>query len=125
MIGLLTSLALGTTTAAIVRDTSDTSNGVTELTGATTRNKMADYAFLEQNLYLPSGTAAAINSHRSYQFMEQNLYLPAGPTTTAADWRVIEQNSWGEDFTFAPSGDNMIPPSADDVPQQISGTTSY
>lgn len=124
-VGLLTSLAIGATTASIVRDTSD-NGGTAALAGATTRNEMTSYTFREQNLNLPTaGAIRATSPSSNYQFMEQNLYLPGDSVapaaisydtirfrelnldlpgssiSTAPDWRVIEANSFGENFTFA------------------------
>jgi len=55
-IGLLASLAIGVTTATIVRDTPEPASSTAAAVGAiATRNEMAGYTFREQNLYLPDG----------------------------------------------------------------------
>ena len=134
-VGLLTSLAIGATTASIVRDTSD-NGGTAALAGAaTTRNEITSYTFREQNFDLPTGGASqATHGRFDYAFMEQNLNLPGssvqpaarsyddirfseqnlhlpGPavSSTAPDWRVIEANSFGEDATFS----NPLPQAQD------------
>jgi hypothetical protein len=65
-----------------------------------------------------------------YQFMEQNLHLPSAPAptspkSTAPDWRVLEQNSWGEDFVLDTPESGSYYPSVDDVPQYDPGQVTY
>ncbi len=150
-VGLITSLAIGATTASIVRDISGTDSSTAALAGApAARSEMTSYTFREQNLHLPTtGAVQAANTNSNYQFMEQNLYLqndnvqPAaigvdamrfremnldlpGPIAAATpNWRVIEENSYGEDFIFAASGIDSLAPSPDDVSQLLTGEVIY
>lgn len=151
-IAILTSTAIGVTTATIVRDAADNDIGRTSVvtSAVANREQAFSYQFLEQNLDLPTGGAAqAVNRYADYQFMEQNLNLlgsdiapatsstmdyrfremnlelPGAVSSDAANWRVIEENSWGESFVFDASAGESIPPSADDVPQQDTGEVAY
>jgi|GEM_PF-5071835 len=65
-----------------------------------------------------------------YQFMEQNFHLPVAPeptvtSSTAPNWRVLEENSWGEDFVFDTPDGYSYYPSVDDVPQRRVGQVTY
>jgi hypothetical protein len=126
-IAILTSAAIGVTTASIVRDAGDSDSGRTVVASApAAREQTFGYQFMEQNLNLPSGeiapaTAPAID----YRFLEMNLDLPGSVTGVAPDWRMIEQNSWGEDFVLGGSTSGLIPPSVPDSPQQLSSESPY
>ena len=151
-IAILTSTAIGVMTATVVRDAADNDTGRASMVTSATANRehAYGYQFLEQNLDLPTGGAApAVNRDADYQVMEQNLNLPGSdivPATdstmdyrflkmnlelpgslpsVAANWRVIEENSWGENFNFDASAGEPIPSSADDLPQQRTGESAY
>jgi hypothetical protein len=150
-IAILTSTAIGVTTAILVRDAADTDAGRTAVvtSALTNREQAFGFQFMEMNLDLPTGGAASVvNRSTDYQFIEQNLHLPASDlvpatisvdamrfqemnmdlpsstTTTAADWQVLEANSWGQDFVLDGS-DGSLPPSADDVQQGRLGQVVY
>jgi len=151
-IAILTSAAIGVTTATIVRDAADNDTGRASVVTSATANRFQvfGYQFIEQNLDLPTGGAApAMNSHSDYTFMEQNLNLlssdiapvaspsmdyrfremnlelPGAVSSVAANWRVIEENSWGENFVFdAPTVETILP-SADDIPQPLTGEVAF
>jgi hypothetical protein len=127
-LAILTSTAIGLTTATLVRDAADEDSGHAAVVTSSLSNRELTfgYSFLEQNLDLPtSGSVHAVNPPIDYRFMEQNLDLPVGAVSTAPDWQVIEQNSWGEGFVLDGSVNGLIPPSADDIPQQRSGEVIY
>jgi hypothetical protein len=151
-IAILTSAAIGVTTAAIVRDArdSDSSPMAIVASAAANREQAFGYQFLEQNLDLPTGIAApTVNRHTDYQFMEQNLNLPASDiaaatdstmdyrylemnldlpgtaTDVASDWRLIEQNTWGEDFVLDDASSESVPPRATDALQKHMPESSY
>ena len=150
-IAILTSAALGGTAASIVRDAGDSDSGQAVVAIAPAAREQAfGYQFLEQNLDLPvAGALRATDRYTDDQFMEQNLNLPGSdivpatdstmdyrflemnldlPGTSASvtlDWRLMEQNSWGEGFVSDVSTTESIPPSADDVPQQLTGESAY
>jgi hypothetical protein len=85
-----------------------------------------DHRFMEQNLYLPSaGVASMIDSRDRQLFLEQNLNLPYQATSSAPDWRVLEENSWGENFVLTPQNQMSLYPSVDDVPQVRVGQVVY
>ncbi len=78
--------------------------------------------FLEQNLYLPDGTANDATSRMIYErLLEENLDYPPVVSDSAPNWRVLEENTWGEDFNF----DVPAYPSVDDVPQGHPGEVIY
>ena len=117
VLGILASIAIGVTTAAIVRDASgtDTDRAVHTTTAFVRSREVFDYKFREQNIDLPTGTARpAVNPHSNYLFIEQNLYLPA--SDVAPDGRVIEENSWGENFALDTSSGGSLYPSLNDIP---------
>ena len=59
-----------------------------------------------------------------FQFLEQNLFLPSSPSS-ALHWKIIEENSWGEDFVFDTPATDTRYPSVDDVPQPHIGVVMY
>jgi hypothetical protein len=151
-IAILASTAIGVTTATIVRDASDNDRGRAAVVSSAALNpetlfsyqfmemnldlptgtltpavtRYADIQFMEQNLLLPgSSVAQATNPVVDYRFREMNLDLPGSVSSVAPNWRVIEENSWGEDFVFDGSTNESIAPSANDVPQQLTGGISY
>ncbi len=150
-IAILTSAAIGVTTASIVRDAGDTDSGQAVIASASAgREREFGYQFMEQNLNFPVGvTAPAVSRYADYQFMEQNLNLlgsgiapatsrltdfrflemnldlPGTVPSVAPDWRMIEKNSWGEGFVLGDSTDGLVPPSATDSPQHLSPDSSY
>ena len=150
-VGIVASLAVGAMTIAMTKGDSGTPTG---RSGATTsaiaaQSDVLSFQFQEQNLELPTGSVAATASNRAHhQFLEQNLELPTGglapatngidyrfhemnlelPTGTAVatpDWRIIEENSWGEDFVFATPSGESVAPSPDDVAQPRAGELTY
>lgn len=57
--------------------------------------------FLEQNLYLPDAPAADATQRMIYErLLDENLDYPSAVSDSALNWRLLEQNSWGEDFTY-------------------------
>ncbi|HYI13766.1 MAG TPA: hypothetical protein VEX37_00125, partial [Thermomicrobiales bacterium] len=151
-IAIITSAAIGVTTAAIVRDATDDDAGRAVIVTSATANReeAVGYQFLEQNLDLPTGVAApAVNRYTDYQFMEQNLNLPGNDiapargstmdyrflemnlelpgtaTSVETDWRMIEQNSWGEGFVLDGSNSQSAPPSETEVLQKHTPESSY
>jgi hypothetical protein len=150
-IGVVASLAIGATTAVIVRDAleADNTRAGVAANPLASRERAFDYRFMEQNLDLPSaGVTRAANDDFNYQFMEQNLYLPGDigqPATrsyeairfreqnldlpgsnaaAAPNWKVLEENSWGEDFVFETDERDSLP-SSEDVPQLLAGEVAY
>jgi hypothetical protein len=149
---ILTSAALGLTTATIIRDASRNDSDRAAVVGSavvhgepqfgytflemnlnlptggqnSAVNRYADVQFMEQNLLLPgSNVAPAANPGVDYRFREMNLELPGSVSSVAPDWRVIEQNSWGENFVFDASSSESIAPIAIDAPQQLTGEIAY
>jgi hypothetical protein len=127
-IAILTSAAIGVTTAAIVRDSGDAdSSRAAFVTSSTVNREQAfGYQFMEQNLNLPaSDIAAATDSTMDYRYLEMNLDLPGTATDVASDWRLIEQNTWGEDFVLDDASSESVPPRATDALQKHMPESSY
>ena len=130
-LGIIGGLAIGATATIVTRDASqpDASQAVAPSISRSAQPETLSYQFMEQNLYLPvAGAAPSATSADDIRFMEQNLYLPGAVTNHAADWRTLEENSWGEDFVFAGwtlDSTGSYFPSADDVPQTRPGQLAY
>ena len=147
-LALATSLT-AVATAFVVSDggPSDT-DGAAGSIAVTTGHSRFDYRALEMNLQLPTGSfmpaagepieptdvapnvgrpAGSLRSAgiRDFRFLEMNLDLPGSSVSTAAHWKVIEENSWGEDFDFDSPDNGSLFPSVDDVPQIRPGQVIY
>ena len=82
--------------------------------------------YLEQNLYLPSATTDEATRRMIYdRLLEENLDIAPVIVPDAQLWRLLEQNSWGEDFTFDAPAAAPVYPSSDDVPQRQHGVVTY
>ena len=131
-IALLTSTAIGITTATLIRDAADIDTGRTAVVTRAETNReqvfgyqFTDYQFMEKNLHLPgSDLAPATIGIDAMRFQEMNVDLPGWTTTTAPDWQVLEENIWGQDFVLDGSN-GSLPPSADDLRQHHSGQVIY
>jgi hypothetical protein len=119
VVGIAASLAAATLAATLVRDDAGAGSG-----SVSARIAPPSYEFLEQNLALPTGSLPVTGSDAAaylfreqnlelptgsvvapptidYRFLEDNLYLPVS-VAGAPDWRVLEENRWGEDFFASP-----------------------
>jgi len=74
---------------------------------------------------LPSTQAPERDPRAEQILLEMNLNLPGVATSAASDWRMIEANQWGENFLLDDADSDVIPPSADDVPQHRAGQVAY
>lgn len=82
------------------------------------------WRFREMN-ELPTTRAPERDQRAEQIFLEMNLDLPGVATSAAPDWRMIEANQWGENFTLDDADSELVPPSADDVPQHRAGQVTY
>ena len=123
-IAILTSAAIGVTTASIIRDGTDSDSGRAVVASAPAvrqpafgyqeleqnldlptsgavrgTSDYADYQFIEQNLHLPTrDIVPATDSALDYRDLELNLYLPGTVSSVAPDWRLADHNSRGMGF---------------------------
>jgi hypothetical protein len=74
---------------------------------------------------LPSAQAPERDPRAEQIFLEMNLDQPGVATSAAPDWRMIEANQWGENFILDNADSNLVPPSAEDVPQRRDGQVAY
>lgn len=85
--------------------------------------------YLEQNLYLPSATVGDTDDATRRmiydRLLKENLDIAPVIVPDAQLWRLLEQNSWGEDFTFDAPAAAPVYPSSDDVPQRQHGVVTY